>query len=460
MGPVTTSTAGNPTSTPDPSLAGFDLSDTRNYIGEIYAVNISMIVLVITALILRLYSRQVLVKRIQSDDVFVILGTNTAVVYSALCIYSMKYLGLGVHIWLEDPETKLQHSMKLIKIMIAMYILYSFSLTMAKCCVITLYLRIFFAARWFRIAVFSILFLVIVIFLLNLFVPMFACQPINAAWDPRVKSAPGTKCIPIHSFFYVTGSLNIFTDLLLVALPMPLAWQLGLTMRKRILIVMLFSLGILASVASVVRITNLDALGSKDFTFKITSSVLWTIIEADVALICASGPAIKPLIARVVPHLSQSFTSSPVGASAAGTGTITYRSNRGATHQSSTRIRTSTLRSNSETYSTLDATQATTASPGYSYNYNGYKLQVMPSVKQASEETLGLPKHSTATREEVELESPVHSRMSLSSGSVIDSLNPAQPTEPLSPPPAVARGCGAGLQIYVSHDVDTDVERR
>ncbi|KAJ6258688.1 hypothetical protein Dda_6737 [Drechslerella dactyloides] len=373
----------------------------------------------------------------------------TATVYSALCFYGADKLGLGKHIWLDDPDTELEHAIALIKAMIAMYILYSFSLTMAKCSVITLYLRIFSATRWFRIAIYCILFLVIAIFLLNLFVPLFSCQPIAASWDPRIKSAPGTKCVTIHSFFYVTGSLNIFTDVFLVALPMPLAWSLGLNVRKRILVIMLFSLGILASVASVVRITNLDALGSKDFTFKITSSVLWTIIEADVALICASGPAIKPLIARFVPHLSQSFTS-PIGASsqAGGTSPSAYRSSR-ATFPSA-HIRTSTIRTSD--YSTLDAIQSTAVSARY-------KLQVIPSVKQASEESLGLPKHSNA---DTRAESPARSRISVSSDSMIDSWNPSQTTESLTPrpPAAVARGGGAGLQIYVSHDVDMDVERR
>ncbi|KAF3904671.1 hypothetical protein ABW21_db0207847 [Orbilia brochopaga] len=327
---------------------------------------------------------------------------------------------------------------------------------MAKSCVITLYLRIFSATRWFRLAILAILFLVIVIFLLNLFVPLFSCSPIAGSWDPRIKYAPGTKCIPIHSFFYVAGSLNIFTDLLLVALPMPLAWGLGLNMKKRILVTMLFSLGILASVASVVRITNLDALGSKDFTFKMTSSVLWTIIEADVALICASGPAIKPLIARFVPHLSQTFSSSPIGASGPGTGAVAYRHSR----TTPTRIRTSTVRS--DTYSIDATTHTASIDAGYGYK-NNYKLQAMPSVMQASEESLGLPKHSNVGRAEVivEAESPVQSRMSLSSGSAMDSLNPAHTTESLSAPlrPVHVRDRGAELQVYVSHDFNTNVAR-
>ncbi|KAF3929025.1 hypothetical protein ABW20_dc0101647 [Dactylellina cionopaga] len=198
---------------------------------------------------------------------------------------------------------------------------------MAKCSVIALYLRIFAGIRWFQNALYSILGLILVFFGLTFFLTIFQCRPIEAAFDFRIAMTRPTKCIVIKDFFYVSGSVNMLTDLLLVILPMPLAWKLGLDLRKRIFIILLFSLGILVWVASIVRITRLNELGGVDITCEhicvfislrdasdfaclvsTTGGLIWSIIEADVALICASGPAIKPLVTHFFPHLSKDVT--------------------------------------------------------------------------------------------------------------------------------------------------------
>jgi hypothetical protein len=129
--------------------------------------------------------------------------------------------------------------------------------------VVRLYLRIFQSHKWFKYSLWLISGLIVIFFLLTFFLVIFQCNPPAAAFDFTITNA---KCISIKDFFYASGSVNVITDLLLVALPMPLVWQLNLNVRKRLLIIFLFSLGILASVASMIRLTTLHLLGAIDVT--------------------------------------------------------------------------------------------------------------------------------------------------------------------------------------------------
>ncbi|KAK6523986.1 hypothetical protein TWF694_005655 [Orbilia ellipsospora] len=295
---------------PPLDLDSVNLLDTRRLTTQIYAITISMLVLVTSALVLRLYARFVFVGKLQLEDNLVIIGTVAALALSGLCLYSAAHLGLGMHVWLTDLDTLVDRSILQIKLLWAMVILYSASLTLAKCSVIVLYLKIFAGIRWFQKALYGILALIVLFFFLTFFTTIFQCHPIAAAFDFRIALTQHDKlrCLSIKDFFYVSGSVNMFTDLLLVVLPMPLAWKLGLDLRKRIPIILLFSLGILVTVASMVRITTLHSLGTFDLSYNTTGGLLWSIIEVNIALICASGPAIKPLILRFLPHMSDSFT--------------------------------------------------------------------------------------------------------------------------------------------------------
>jgi hypothetical protein len=51
-----------------PSLEGFDFSNHTTLTKEIYAVNVSLMALVLLTLAMRLYSRLVIVKQLQVED--------------------------------------------------------------------------------------------------------------------------------------------------------------------------------------------------------------------------------------------------------------------------------------------------------------------------------------------------------------------------------------------------------
>jgi len=90
--------------------------------------------------------------------------------------------------------------------------------------------------------------------------------------------------------------LDILTDLLIIAIPITLAWRVKLPIRTRIALVAVFAMGFIIPVVAVVRIVVLDATSSKHPELSWLN--LWTLIESTVAVfVCCLAP-FKVLFSR------------------------------------------------------------------------------------------------------------------------------------------------------------------
>lgn len=70
----------------------------------------------------------------------------------------------------------------------------------------------------------------------------FICQPFAFNWD---KSIPGGWCGNQVLSFQITGALNIVTDLTVLLLPLPVLVKLRMPVYQRIVLLAVFSLGLL-----------------------------------------------------------------------------------------------------------------------------------------------------------------------------------------------------------------------
>lgn len=61
------------------------------------------------------------------------------------------------------------------------------------------------------------------------------------------------NCLNDGELVFSASVINIFTDLLVTALPMPLIWSLKLPARQRLAVISIFGLGIIVNVAGSVR---------------------------------------------------------------------------------------------------------------------------------------------------------------------------------------------------------------
>ena len=67
------------------------------------------------------------------------------------------------------------------------------------------------------------------------------CRPFALNWNPKLKGHCG-KRIPAYIFI---AALDIFGDILIVSLPMPMIWKLQSSMGSKIGLSFVFALGLL-----------------------------------------------------------------------------------------------------------------------------------------------------------------------------------------------------------------------
>ncbi|KAF3180062.1 hypothetical protein TWF751_011630 [Orbilia oligospora] len=280
-----------------PDLSEINFNDKSNHVHLIIIVNSVLMGLIILFMGARIYARVGLASRFQVDDALMVAATLVSLACSSIIIYSIR-LGLGHHIWnqnLADLDGLKENIGLFAKILNnGAGLLYSFSLNLVKCSVVTLYGRVF-PVKWFRYFLYGVGFTLVASFLMTLFVVVFHCKPIEASWDWTIKDA---KCLNLMAFLQTMAGINVTTDVILATAPIPMIWNLKMSRREKLAIASLVTLATFACIASIVRFINLDGLKHFDITYSSTLPIIWSVIEVDVAILCASASSIKPILTR------------------------------------------------------------------------------------------------------------------------------------------------------------------
>jgi len=98
-----------------------------------------------------------------------------------------------------------------------------------------------------------------------------ACTPLAKVWDRRV---PGT-CLPapvVHSVAYAQSAFAIATDLLLSLAPICVFWSLQISTKRKLGICFLMSLGLAATITSIMKNIAITKIRDSDFSCKFLRS--------------------------------------------------------------------------------------------------------------------------------------------------------------------------------------------
>ena len=119
----------------------------------------------------------------------------------------------------------------------------AFAFFVSRLPVLMLYLRIFGSNKKFRYAVYFGILAVFAVYLA--YVPLLAyfCTP--AIGKPWSSLEVFSKCRRLEPFAIVSGSCNIFLDIYILLLPMPMIWRLQMPLQKKIGILAVFTTGAL-----------------------------------------------------------------------------------------------------------------------------------------------------------------------------------------------------------------------
>lgn len=119
-------------------------------------------------------------------------------------------------------------------------IFYQLSLFLTKVSFLLQYLCIF-PTKKMRAAIWTVLGMVIVYGGWTVFSMVFFCTPINAYWKQEL--VDGDRCFDASLIWLINGCLNIFTDLLIIILPLPGLQALMLPRGQKLGLMFMFALG-------------------------------------------------------------------------------------------------------------------------------------------------------------------------------------------------------------------------
>ena len=102
------------------------------------------------------------------------------------------------------------------------------------------------------------------------------------------------------------------TDLVLCSAPLPILWKLRVSKLERIVVLVLFGFGFFATAASIARLVTVTqyVIGGVDFTRYTSPTLIWSGVEIGVGIICATVPALRPILKNLIPSGSYSFSFS------------------------------------------------------------------------------------------------------------------------------------------------------
>ncbi|KAL5336834.1 hypothetical protein BJX70DRAFT_260695 [Aspergillus crustosus] len=121
------------------------------------------------------------------------------------------------------------------------------------------------------------------------------CRPLNSYWDHSVN---GT-CFDSNKFIIVNQIFNVIMDFVILALPVPMIWNLQRAWQDKLALNGVFALGGFVCFASIYRIVVLFWIDPADITYTVYQATLWTHIEPSIGLICSCLPIIRGLFPKL-----------------------------------------------------------------------------------------------------------------------------------------------------------------
>ncbi|KAK0719256.1 hypothetical protein B0H67DRAFT_149527 [Lasiosphaeris hirsuta] len=236
------------------------------------------------------------------DDWTILASWLFATTVSALMMVSCAY-GFGQHV----ANLSVPNKLVTLKAFYAAQAFYKLTINLTKASILLLYLRIF-VKKWFRMTCYVLLGIILAYTVATTASSIWQCTPIPRAWD---KSIPGT-CISITTNWYANAGFSISTDVIILALPMHPIYTSHLPGGQKVALMAVFALGMFTTVTSILRMQTLSfSSKSPDITWDIESSI-WTMIEENLAIICACLPVCRLPLAYIFPtHFSLSSSPFP-----------------------------------------------------------------------------------------------------------------------------------------------------
>ncbi|KAA8618050.1 hypothetical protein PtrSN002B_000931 [Pyrenophora tritici-repentis] len=134
----------------------------------------------------------------------------------------------------------------------------------------------------------------------GIFGNVFLCDPVRSYWDVTL---PGT-CMAEEEHFWSSSVIGIVLDFAIWLLPAPVVGRLKLPKRQKMGLKVVFGLGGFVCVITLLRLILVYYTAHRGEVTKAgTYAIIFSSIEINLAISCASVLVMKPLFARFLPAL-------------------------------------------------------------------------------------------------------------------------------------------------------------
>ncbi|KAI0486502.1 hypothetical protein F4859DRAFT_470568 [Xylaria cf. heliscus] len=240
--------------------------------GHVIAASIVVPAIDLLALVIRFHIRRKLKHGLKADDWLVLLATALTLGMGITLIYGVAHKSIAYRFEvpkdLEDnpfaaatPQAALTG-----KIQLAILLMLPLTLGLIKASFLAFYMRIFSVNNrgWIHNFLLGMICFVALWTTAFFFAQLFACRlDFYAYW--RSTHDLLTKCVQTKQLFLALSITDFITDVALIIIPLPLIWQLNLSQRKKIAILLIFSLGAVSVAASLTRLIFTAKLVQRGF---------------------------------------------------------------------------------------------------------------------------------------------------------------------------------------------------
>ncbi|OJJ98284.1 hypothetical protein ASPACDRAFT_44789 [Aspergillus aculeatus ATCC 16872] len=260
-------------------------------------------VLALVVCCLRLYVRRCVIRAFGLDDYLVLLALVMVLAFAALSLILTRY-AIGYH----QNTVPAANMIIMAKYVYVLFCLYLWVALAVKCSLTIFIMRIFPTPKIRRIGL-MIMALMTIVTVSGELPLILQCWPVRATWD---KTLPDYKCFSdavLENLQLYQAILMPLFDLMIIGLPMPTIWRLQMPIQRRLFIIGILCLGLVACAAGLARIPLLGFQeNSTDYTYVGAVPLILMNLEYALGVITGSLPSLRVLV-RFIPGLNSSKRS-------------------------------------------------------------------------------------------------------------------------------------------------------
>ncbi|KAL1902787.1 hypothetical protein Sste5346_000697 [Sporothrix stenoceras] len=267
----------------------------RNYGMEepLFIINVTFLVLAWFTCLLRAWAKLVVLRKVTPDDYLMLCGIIFYTGYAVSAIYGVTH-GVGTL----GSGMSLEEAMVGLRAWWLCEILYP-PVTLSVRTSVAVFLLQIAVQRVHRRIIIGVMVAFWVVTAPLFFVALFQCQPVSYFWMQPFPDVPRGKCMDGSVMYIVSVIHSVISaccDWTLGIIPVFMLWKVQLSVRTKITLSILLSMGVFAGIALIVRVAYVRPFEvSVNFLFETINVANWSILEPSICIIAGCLATLRPI---------------------------------------------------------------------------------------------------------------------------------------------------------------------